>query len=147
VTVPASGCGTQVVRSRFDALGTDVELVTAGRPTALGTATRLPHEQLAALDAADSWLRADLGRQVRLLHRAGSTHRLAGRPVQHGPQRTDTVDGADFATLGDPLRTVRVDRPYRPTRTRTAADIPAMLGSPQGTVTVDGPEATVGGVR
>jgi hypothetical protein len=187
VTVPASGRGTQVVRSRFDALGTCVELVTAGRPAALDTATRLLRDHLDALDAACGRFRVDCelarvrasaGRAVPVsplfaaavavelwtaeqadgdvdptlgaaLVAAGYDADSAARRLgpEGGPQRTDTVDGTDSATLSDPFRTVRGDRPHRTTHATTAAHIPAMLGSPQGTVTVDGPKATVRGVR
>jgi FAD:protein FMN transferase len=47
------------VRSRFRALGTYGELLIDGRPDALGTAVRVLHEGLAAIDLACSRFRAD----------------------------------------------------------------------------------------
>lgn len=49
----------QVVRSRFEALGTYGELLVDGRPAALGTAVRILQAELAAVDAACSRFRDD----------------------------------------------------------------------------------------
>ena len=49
----------QVVRSRFDALGTYGELLLDGRPEALGTAVRILRAELAAIDLACSRFRPD----------------------------------------------------------------------------------------
>jgi thiamine biosynthesis lipoprotein len=48
-----------VVRGRFTALGTYGELLVDGRPDALGTAMRILHAELAAIDLACSRFRAD----------------------------------------------------------------------------------------
>jgi FAD:protein FMN transferase len=47
------------VRSRFEALGTYGELLVDGRPDALGTAMRILHDELAAIDVACSRFRPD----------------------------------------------------------------------------------------
>jgi thiamine biosynthesis lipoprotein len=95
--------------------------------------------------AAPAWLDG-LGLPSRLLHRDGTLHRVAGWPTRGSEWDSATVDGP-IATLRDPHRTVRANRPHATTRATTAVDIPAMLGSPQRTVIVDTPEATVGGAR
>jgi thiamine biosynthesis lipoprotein len=94
-----------VVRSRFEALGTYVELVLSGRPAALGTAVRLLRAELAALDLACSRFRADSE-----LARANAT---AGRPTAVSPLLAEAIavalraaeqtDGDVDPTLADAL--------------------------------------------
>jgi FAD:protein FMN transferase len=108
--------------------------------------------------AAPAWL-AGLGLPARLLHQDRTVHRVAGWPTERaggsaargGPVPGSewdaaTVDGP-HATERDLHGTVRVDRPHANTRATTVVDVPAMLGIPQRTVTVDTPEAIVGGER
>ncbi len=72
-----------LVRSRFEALGTYVEMVLAGRPGALGTAVRLLRAELTALDLACSRFRVDSE-----LVRANAA---AGRPVAITPLLAEAV--------------------------------------------------------
>jgi thiamine biosynthesis lipoprotein len=100
-----------VVRSRFDALGTYVELVLYGRPGALGTGVRLLRAELAALDAACSRFRADSE-----LVRANA---VAGRRVRVSPILTAAIvvalraaeqtDGDVDPTLADALAAAGYD--------------------------------------
>jgi thiamine biosynthesis lipoprotein len=111
VIAPAPTRATAVVRSRFDALGTYVELVLADRSAALGAAVRLLRTELAALDLACSRFRADSE-----LVRANAA---AGRPVAVSPllaaavaaalQAAEQTDGDVDPTLADALAAAGYD--------------------------------------
>jgi thiamine biosynthesis lipoprotein len=75
-----------VLRSRFEAIGTYVELVLHGTPAALGTAVRLLRAELAALDLACSRFRADS--ELMRVNAAG------GRTVPVSPLLADLVAAA-----------------------------------------------------
>jgi thiamine biosynthesis lipoprotein len=105
VIAPAPSGATAVVRSRFEALGTYVELVISGKPAALGTAVRLLRAELTGLDLACSRFRAD-SELVR-------TNATAGRRTVVSPLLADAIavalraaeqtDGDVDPTLADAL--------------------------------------------
>jgi thiamine biosynthesis lipoprotein len=73
----------QVLRGRFEALGTYGELLLDGRPDALGTAMRILRSELAAIDLACSRFRRD----SELM----AVNAAAGRPVPVSPLFADAV--------------------------------------------------------
>ncbi|MEN3361771.1 MAG: FAD:protein transferase [Mycobacteriales bacterium] len=94
-----------VVRSRFEALGTYVELVLAGLPGALGTAVRLLRAELADLDLACSRFRAD-SELMRVNAAAG--RRVAVSPLLAGAiavalRAAEQTDGDVDPTLAGAL--------------------------------------------
>jgi FAD:protein FMN transferase len=95
-TSGASAREAQVVRGRFQALGTYGELLIDGRPDALGTAMRILRAELAEIDLACSRFRAD----SELL----AVNAAAGRAVPVSPLFAEAVRTALVAaeqTAGD----------------------------------------------
>jgi thiamine biosynthesis lipoprotein len=84
--IPSRPREARVVRGRFQALGTYVELLVDGRPDALGTAMRILRAELAEIDLACSRFRAD----SELL----AVNTAAGRTVPVSPLFAEAVRAA-----------------------------------------------------
>ena len=103
-----------VVRSRFEALGTYVELLVADRPSTLGIAVRLLRAELVALDEACSRFRSD--------SELARVNAAAGRPTTVTPLLAEAVaaalhaarqtDGDVDPTLGEALLAAGYDADF-----------------------------------
>lgn len=130
MTVAPAPPAPTVVRSRFQALGTYGELLLHGRPAALGTAVRLLHAELAAIDLACSRFRDD--------SELAAVNAAAGTAVPVSPLFAEAVEVALTAaaqtggdvdpTLGHAL----VAAGYDATFEALPADGPAVAPRPGG---------------
>jgi thiamine biosynthesis lipoprotein len=103
-----------VVRSRFEALGTYVELVLCDQPAALGTAVRLLQDDLAALDLACSRFRPDseLVRANAAAGRAVAVSPLLAEAIEVALQAAEQTGGDVDPTLADALVAAGYDRDF-----------------------------------
>jgi thiamine biosynthesis lipoprotein len=100
-----------IVRSRFQALGTYVELVLAGQPGALGTAVRLLHAELADLDLACSRFRVDseLTRANAVAGRSVAVSPLLAEAIAVALRAAEQTDGDVDPTLAGALAAAGYD--------------------------------------